>query len=141
MRFLMSRFNFLLFLNAYEDRNPSNNPSRSVFKWERELSSLPVANPVSLEFSLAPGETRTLFNGSRTLTQDVTTQYNLALVAGKTNIYQLSWVSGTKPGFRTGRTSGADATTAVTVTLNGPVATFSSTGGTPFNLLVGGVVV
>lgn len=128
-------------MNAYSDRHPSNNPSKNNFKWERELHSLPVENPVSLEFSLAPGETRTLFNGSRTLTQDNTTQYSIALVAGKTSTYQLSWVGGTAPQFRTPRVSGADATTQVTVTLNGPVATFTSTGGTPFSLISGGVVV
>lgn len=137
----MSNFNFLLFLNAYNDRSPSNAPSQSNFKWERNINSLSVSSPTSLEFNLAPGETKTLFNGSRTLTQDNTTQYSIALAPFQTNIYRLSWVGGTSPTFRTSRTSGANATTQVTVTTNGPVTTFTSTGGTLFSLISGGVVV
>lgn len=138
----MNKLNFLLYLNAYADSNPSNNPSRSNFKWTRDINGLFVSNPSSLEFS-APGETKTLFNGTRTLTQDNTTEYSIALapIAGQNTTYQLTWSGGTNPGFRTSRTSGADATTQVTVTLNGTVLTFASTGGTPFNLTGGGVQV
>ena len=122
----MNKLNFLVYLNAYADANPSNAPSRNNFKWSRELNGLSVNNPNSLEFSLAPGETKTLINGMRTLTQDNTTEYSIALAPSQTSIYQLSWVGGTNPGFRTSRTSGADATTLVNVSLNGTVLTFSS---------------
>jgi hypothetical protein len=137
----MSKLNFLVFLNAYEDFNPSNDPSRSAFKWNREIDGLCVTNPLSQGFSLAPGETKTLFNGTRTLAQDGTTQYSTTQVPLSTNTYQLNWVGGTAPAFRTARTTGADATTQVTVVQNGPVFTFTSTGGTPFALLSGGAVV
>lgn len=137
----MPNLNFLVFLNAYSDRNPSNAPSRNNFKWGRDLNSLSVENPYSLEFTLAPGETRSLFSGVRTLAQNNTTQYSIAPKPLTTSTYVLSWVGGTAPAFRTSRSSGADATTQVTVTLNGTVATFTSTGGTPFSLISGGVVV
>lgn len=137
----MPTLNFLVFLNAYSDSNPSNAPSLSNFKWNREVDGLPVSNPASLPVSLAPGETKTLFNGSRTLAQDGTTQYSLALKALTSNTYVLSNVAGTAPNFRTPRSPGADATTQITVVQNGPLITFSSTGGTPLNLIVGGVVV
>lgn len=140
----MSLFKMLVYLNASSDNQcipGSNNPSLSNFKWTRELSGLSVSNPSSSSFSLAPGETKTLFSGTRTLAQDGTTQYSIALKPANTNIYVLSWTGGTAPAFRTSRISGANATTAVTVTLNGPVVTFTSTGGTPFSLLAGGVVV
>jgi hypothetical protein len=99
----MSKLNFLVFLNAYEDRNPSNAPNRSNFKWERDVNGILANNPSSLQFSLAPGETRTLFDGQRTLTQDGTTQYTLSLVPFTTSTYQLAWVGGTAPTFRTSR--------------------------------------
>lgn len=137
----MPNLSLSVFLNAYGDRTPSNNPSQNFFKWNRSLNSLSVDNPTSLEFSLAPGESKTLFNGSRTLTQDGTTQYSIAPVVGKTSTYQLTWVGGTAPQFRTSRVSGANATTQVTVTQNGPVTTFTSTGGTLFSLIAGGVIV
>jgi len=53
----------------------------------------------------------------------------------------LKHVGGTAPQFRTARTTGADATTQVTVTKNGNVSTFISTAGTPLSLVSGGVVV
>jgi len=130
----MSQLNLLVFLNAYEDKNSSNNPSLNNFKWNRSLNSIQVGNPQEQPVQLAPGETKELFNGSRVLAQDLTTQYSIALKPLTSNIYTLSWVGGTAPNFRIPRATGADATTQVTVTINGPVATFTSTGGTPFNL-------
>jgi hypothetical protein len=137
----MPNFNFLFFLNTYSDSNPSNNPSQNNFKWTRNINGLAVDNPISQELSLAPGETAQLFNGTRTLAQDNTTQYSVALKALTLNTYVLSWASGTQPNFRTPRAPGADATTQVTVTQNGPVLTFASSGGTAFSLISGGVVV
>ena len=137
----MPNLNFLVFLNTYSDANSSNAPSLSNFKWDRELKGLPVNNPASLAFSLAPGETKTLFDGSRTLDQDGTTQYSIALKALSSNTYVLTNVSGTAPNFRTPRSPGADATTQITATANGPLRTFTSTGGTALALISGGVVV
>jgi hypothetical protein len=137
----MSKLSLLVYLNAYEDRHSSNAPNRSNFKWERDINSILVSNPNSLAMELAPGETRALWNGERALTQDGTTQYSISLVPFSTTTYQLAWTGGTNPTFRTARATGADASTQVTVTLNGTVLTFSSTGGTSFNLISGGVVV
>lgn len=130
----MSKLNILVFLQAYSDQNPSNNPTLGNFKWDREVSGLSVSNPSSLPFSLAPGETKSVFSGSRTLSHDGTTQYSLTLKAFSSSTYVLTATSGTLPNFRTPRANGADATTQVTVTMNGPVATFASTGGTPLNM-------
>lgn len=137
----MAKLNFLVYLNTYSDIQSTNNPSLNTFKRTRDLNSFPVENPIGFEFTLAPGETKILFDGTRTLTQDITTQYSIALTPFETSSYRLSWSGGTAPHFRTPRTSGADATTAVTVTTNGPVVTFTSTGGTNFSLISGGVVV
>lgn len=137
----MSKLSAMFFLNAYSDKNPSNAPSYNNFKWTRNYNGLLVSNPNSVAFTLAPGETRTLINGSRTLTQDNTTQYSIALapIMGQNTTYRLTWSGGTNPGFRTSRTSGADATTQVTASLNGTVLTFASSGGAPFALISGGV--
>lgn len=137
----MPNLNLLVFLNSYSDPNSSNNPSLSNFKWDREMNGLSCSNPQSLAFSLAPGESRVLFNGVRSLAQDNTTQYTLTLKPLTTNTYVLSAVGGTLPNFRAPRAPGADATTQITVTQNGPLLTFASTSGTPLNLISGGVVV
>lgn len=129
----MSKLNFLVFLNSYEDSVSNNSPSMANFKWNRAISSLPSSNPLSQSFSLAPGESRSLFSGTRTLLQDGTTVYSLSLKPLTTNTYVLQAVSGTLPDFRTPRAIASDATTQVTVTVNGEVATFTSTAGTNFN--------
>lgn len=129
----MSKLSLSVYLNAYSDSNPSNNPGMNNFKWNRDLNSIIVNNPTNQANTVAPGETRSFFNGSRTLAQDGTTQYSIALKPLSTNTYVLSNSAGTAPNFRTPRSTGADATTQVTVVVNGPVVTFSSTGGTAFN--------
>lgn len=129
----MSNLNLLLFLNASSDSSPSNSPSMQNFKWARNLNNSSVSKPVSLSFSLAPGESKLLFDGTRTLLQDGTTQYDLELKPLTTSTYILTWTGGTAPAFRTARSIGSDATTAVSVTVNGPLATFTSVAGTAFN--------
>jgi hypothetical protein len=137
----MPKISILNYLNAYEDASPSNAPNRSFFRWTRDIKSIFCNNPTSLDLTLAPGETRELFSGMRTLTQDGTTQYSISLVPMTTTEYQLTWSGGTNPTFRTARTTGANSSTEVTVTVNSTVVTFTSTVGTPFNLISGGVVV
>ena len=120
----MSKLNFLLLLNAYSDSRSSNSPQKQNFKWTKELNSFPVLNPISESISLAPGQSISLISGVRALNQDNTTEYSIAPVSGSTTQYRLSWVTGTAPNFRTPRSIGADATTEVSVSVNGPVATF-----------------
>lgn len=126
----MSKLNFLVFLNTYSDIAASNNPSLSNFKWTRDVSGVPVSNPVSEAFQLAPGESQTLISGSRTLSSDNTTQWNIALKPLSSNTYILSATGGTAPQFRTLRAIASDVTTQVTVTRNGPLTIFTFTGGT-----------
>lgn len=129
----MAKFSGMIFLNTYSDGNPSNSPDMNNFKWTRNYSGMTVANPTSQQLTLAPGETRSLFSGVRTLLQDSTTVYSIALKPLSSNTYILSATGGTLPNFRTPRVLGIDATTQITVTLNGPIATFTSTGGTALN--------
>lgn len=126
----MSKFSLSVYLNAYSDVFPSNTPNMSNFKWNRDLNSIFVNNPTNLAAQVAPGTTLPLFSGMRTLLQDMTTQYSIALAPSQTSIYQLTNVGGTAPNFRTPRTTGADATTQVNVAVNGPIVTFTSSPGT-----------
>lgn len=140
----MGKLNLLVYLNAYKDPNASNNPSLNSYKWSRELQGLSADKPESIEFSLAPGESKTLFNGQRTLSSDSTTQLSVTPKPGSLKTYRLTHTSGTAPNFRTPRVSGADNTTEVDVTVNSNLVTFTSSSGTPFSLttvLVGDEVV
>jgi len=130
----MGKLNILAHLNAYKDSNPSNNPSLNSFKWTREIQGVSANKPQSIEFCLAPGESKTLFSGQRILTSDITTTLDLALKAGTTNTYQLKHSGGTAPAFRTLRIIGSDATTQVTVTISGSLVIFQATGGTIYSM-------
>jgi hypothetical protein len=135
----MPNLNFLVSIRSYSDKNPSNDPSLNNIRWTREIDGVTVQKPWSAAFQLAPGESKTFFNGSRSLAQDNSTAYSISLVPLSSNTYQMAWSGGTAPNFRTPRNTGADATTQVTSTINGPLVTFASTAGTPLSL--GSVVV
>ena len=129
----MSKLTLSVNLSTYDDTVPSNAPSLQNFKWNRDLNGLSVSDPSSQTATLAPGENRNFFNGIRTLTQDGSAIYDLALAPLSTNTYVLSLLSGTSPNFRTARSIGIDATSGFMVSVNGPVVTFlcsTGTGGT-----------
>ena len=100
-----------------------------------------IEEPQSSTVKLASGESLQLFSGEVTISDDNTTTYNLSPKVNTTTSYILKHNSGTAPAFRAARTTGADATTEVTVTKNGTLLTFASTGGTALALIVGGCVV
>lgn len=137
----MSKMNLLIHLNAYKDQNPTNNASMNHFKWNQDLQGLDISEPESKSMSLQADQSLTLFSGSVSSSADGTTTWDIALKSGTSNTYKISKNSGTSPAFRAQRTSGADATTQITVTKNASLVTFTSTGGTALNLIVGGVIV
>lgn len=133
--------NLLTHLNIYEDANPTNNPTMNNVKWSLDEQGLDVDEPESKSLKLPAGETLSLFSGLVTISDDGTTTYDISLKAGTSNTYRIAHNAGTAPVFRSARTTGADATTEVTVTKNGPILTFTSTGGQVFDLVSGGVQV
>jgi hypothetical protein len=137
----MSKMNLQTHLNIYEDTNPTNNPTMNNVKWTLSTTGLDVSEPESKSLKLQAGETLNLFSGLVNISDDNTTTYNIALKAGTSNSYKISHNAGAAPIFRAARTTGADATTQITVTKNGPILTFASTGGTALALLLGGVLV
>lgn len=132
-RFCVSKTNISVILNTYSDTSPSNNPSLSNFKWSRSINGISASEPISESISLAPAESKTLFDGTRTLSHDNTTVYNLTLKSLSSNTYILKYVSGTLPNFRTPRNIATDATSQITITKNGPITTFTASGGTLFS--------
>lgn len=130
----MQKFQAMIYLNAYADTSASNSPSLNSFRWTREINGVPATDPISASPSLAPGESKVLFSGTRTLSHDGTTNYSIALKPLTSNTYVLSVPSGTLPNFRTPRAIGSDATSQITVTRNGPLTIFTSVAGTLLNL-------
>jgi len=130
----MSKLNLFLAINAYEDENPVNNPSRNIFKWVTDLQGVSVEEPTSASVKLAPGQTLGLFSGEVTLSDDNTTTYDLSVKSGTTQTYVLKHNAGAAPAFRVARALGADATSEITITKNATLLTFTSSGGTLLNL-------
>ena len=126
----MGTLKSLIFLQAYEDGVSSNQPQRQQFKWTREITNANISNALSETFQAQAQTTLSLFSGVRTLTQDNTTQYSIALVPLNTSLYQLTNVGGAVPTFRTLRVINTDATSQVTTSINGPILTYTFTGGT-----------
>lgn len=133
--------NLLVHVNAYEDETNTNSPTMSNVKWHRELQGIDISEPESKSLKLNAGQSLTLFSGTVSTSDDNTTTWDISLKAGSTNVYRISHSGGTAPNFRTAKTSGADATTEVTVAKNAKLLTFTSTGGTPLDLIANGVVV
>lgn len=136
----MSKMNVLVAINAYNDSNPTNHPTKNVTKWVNDLQGVDIVEPVSASMILAAGQTLQLFSSAVTLSQDISTSYEIYKKMGTSNTYVIALVGGVSPAFRTARVSGADATTEVTVTQNGPLLTFTSTGGTNFDLQTNSVI-
>jgi len=129
----MGTLKTLIFLQAYQDSSccdTRSSPQRNDFKWTREYSNASISNALSETFQVPPQTTQLLFSGTRTLTQDGTTEYSIAPVMFNTSLYQLTNVGGMASGFRTLRSIGTDATTQVTTSINGPILTYTFTGGT-----------
>jgi hypothetical protein len=137
----MSLLNLLVHLNAYKDKVPTNNPKKSHWKWTLDQQSSDIGEPESRCVDIQPGATLELFSGISIIFDDATTTYDISLKAGTTNTYRISHNAGTAPDFRDSRNTDADATTEITVTKNGPLIKFESTGGTALDLVSGGVQV
>jgi hypothetical protein len=89
----------------YDDAVSSNNPQRRAVDWRRVLSSIPVFNPRTHTVHIDPLAEVTIFDGSRTLGSDNTTEYALtSSLIDPASRYRLAWTSvGTAPQFRTER--------------------------------------
>jgi len=122
----MSQINLQVNALAFSDNQASNNPLVRNFDLTYKIPGISVDNPSGPTYKLAPGEVRTIYNGTRTLAIDGTTAFDVSLPDPSTNIYRLTASAGTPPSFRTDRLPGVDGTTVFTMTMSGPVATFTA---------------
>lgn len=103
-----------------------SNPRQRFIDWGHDLAGIEVKNPQMTTKVLAPGESATLFDGTRTLTLDGTTALSVALVAGTSDRYRFRWTGGTDPGFRVDRAVDYDGDT-ISVAINAnATATFTT---------------
>lgn len=118
---------------AFADNNPSNNPMIRHFDLTYKLFGMPVKNPDLKPYSIAPGSSQTIYDGTRNILLDGTTQLDVIKPYPDKNIYRFVWNgSGTNPIFRTERSIGITTATSFSITVSGPVVTFTVTSG-PFN--------
>ena len=137
----MSKLNLLVHINAYEDSNDTNNPTLNNYRWHRDIQAITISESTSKSVKLPAGQSLSLFSGSVSTSDDITTTWDIALKAGSSTVYQISHAGGTAPLFKTPRSEGSDATTEVTVTKNAKLLKFESTGGTVFDLITGAIQV
>ena len=84
---------------AFEDSSINNNPQQRHFDWSRQHQGLPIACPANEPFRIQPFETIELFDGTRNINSDLTTQYTVSNIFK--NVYRLKWTgTGSEPGFR-----------------------------------------
>lgn len=137
----MSILNATGHLLAFDDLPANNNPQRRLVDWKRSRQGIPVQNPGSQPYQVDGLAELVLFNGSRTLTADNTTQYAVeSSPLDASSRYRLAWTGvGTAPGFRTARTVVVGTFTMV---LNAnSTLTVTHSGGAVFgSVLVGDIV-
>jgi len=125
---------------AYSDTQKSSNPIRQNFNWQRSWTSLPVTNPQSQDFTIAPGATQVLFNGIDSITSDGTTAWTVTLNPLSNtvqSIYRFTWSGGTNPTLRTNRNLTLTGQ-AITIAKNLDSSVNLSTGGGTFGSVVAG---
>lgn len=139
----MSILNLIVRLVSFRRSNTSS-PQLNHFKWTREIVNVPVNDPVSMDYTLDPGQQIELFNALKSTSHSPTSQYQISHVAG--NIYKIEWTGvGSAPNFRTPRAIGVDNTTQVdlAVDINTGIVTLTTPSGTPINtstIVVGDVI-
>ena len=88
---------------AFTDAEISSNPRLKNVDWYRDISGMSVADPRSEAHSIAPGASKTIFDGTYASTIDGTTAFDLSLSTLDPSRYRLTHSAGTAPGIRTGR--------------------------------------
>ena len=90
---------------AFDDTNQTNKPKLQAVNWDRDtLQGIPVEAPSNNEYTIPALQTRCIFDGTRTLEYDATSQFSVALSTLDPDRYRLTWTAGTDPNFRTART-------------------------------------
>lgn len=114
---------------AHGDTTASSTPAMKFVDWKRALANVAVQNPKSESLAIPPGVERLVFDGSRTLTVDGTSAFDIALSTLSPDLYRLTHTAGAAPGFRTARTPAvAGKTLTLTAQANGALLAASTAG-------------
>jgi hypothetical protein len=129
----MGTLNVTTKIVAFSDQQFSNNPRLKNVDWYRDLSGVPIKEPRSESYQVQVGETKAIFNGTRSTTIDGTTTFSIALSSLCPDTYRITWTGGTNPSFRVGRnlpSNGKTLTFVVnsnaTVNVNSDIGLFSA---------------
>lgn len=134
----MSSFTFITQALASDDQPVNSNPLLLGINRRVSINNIPVDNPQTLRYELAPGASWTAFNGSRTLLVDGTTAFSLSLSPANPTTYRLLNTAGAVPGFRTAR-SIPIANVALTLSVGANLAlTITAATGSPFSAALAG---
>jgi hypothetical protein len=95
--------NVTLKILAFSDRQINSNPRLRLVDWNRDTSGTVVKNPKTEAYSIDPGATKLIFDGTRTTTIGPTTAFNVTLSPLDPSRYRIAWVAGQNPGFRLDR--------------------------------------
>lgn len=139
----MSKTNLQVNLISFEDIQVSNNPQIRNFDLSYRLLGMEGKDPVSATRMIAAGETKTLFNGTRSTLIDGTTGFSISRPNATLNTYRFTAAAGTPPEFRTARSTSIDTTTQFALSVNGPIATLTNASGTPMvttNIQIGDIL-
>lgn len=138
-----SNLNIQLHAISFFDNTPTNNPMLRHFDLTYKLFGVAAKSPEQRSYLIAPGALETIYDGTRNTSITVTTEFNVSKPYIDKDIYRFTWNGvGANPSFRTDRGIGITTSTQFTVSVNGPVATYTATSG-PFvttNIQVGDIL-
>lgn len=120
----MATINVTTKILAFSDLGEvTSNPRLKHVDWLRDMTGMPANDPQSLVYTLAPGTSKEVYNGTVASTVDGTTAFDLSLSTLGASRYRLTHSSGTNPGFRVGRNLLLNGVTLTfTVNSNGTVS-------------------
>jgi hypothetical protein len=113
----MPTLNSFFKIVAFDDTNQTNAPKLQAVNWNRDtLQGIPVESPANNEYFLSALASKTIFDGTRTLSYDASSEFSVTLSSLNSNRYRLTWVGGEDPVFRTNRALSLTGGT-ITITL------------------------
>lgn len=130
-------------IQAYGDTSINSNPKLKYVDWQRDMMGVIVDDPGSKPYTVDPGASKVIFNGTRSTTIGSATAFDVTLSPLDPSRYRFTWNGGQNPGLRTDRglqLNGEAVTIAVNAnsTVNMSVPALSAH---DFTTVVGGDIV
>lgn len=115
-------------IQAYGDRSINSNPRLRYVDWSRDASGVPVKDPKSEAHGLAPGETKLVYDGTRSTSVGVSTAFDVSLSTLDPSRYRFTWAGGTDPSLRTDRALALNGRTLTFAVLSNNTVTVTVSG-------------